>query len=155
MKCPWVILYEDNTHRYPMITTTNMPAVDCPLQDCQYSTGNVDPSVAVELLKLHGLSHTANQGTSAAKVKKVNRPTISNGVTLAEWNYFLTRWSGYVEATGISGKTLIIQLLECCDEQLRRDLTRSTVGTLTSKSSSEIIGNMKKLAVRQENPMVF
>lgn len=138
--------YNDNQQQQ------TMPEVRCPFTDCQYNTGDVETQVAVELLKIHGLSHTTPQG--AAKVEKVNRPSLSAGISPADWNYFETRWTDYVEATAISGKTLIMQLLECCDEQLRRDLTRNTSGSLTSKSSKEILESMKKLAVREENPMV-
>ncbi len=129
-----------------------MSEIECPFPDCSYTTGNVEASVAVELLKIHGLSHAAPQ--NAAKVDKVSRPSISSGISAADWNYFETRWTEYVEATNIKGKTLIIQLLECCDEQLRRDLTRDTVGALTSKTEKDLIEGMKKLAVREENPMV-
>ena len=131
-----------------------MPEVSCPFTGCQYSTGDVIPTLALELLKIHGLSHASQQNTAAAKVEKVTRPSINTGVSPADWKYFETRWSDYVEATSITGKTLIIQLLECCDEQLRRDLTRNTVGSLTSKTSDEILTSIKKLAVREENPMV-
>ena len=68
--------------------------------------------------------------------------------------YFLTRWQDYVEATKIEGKDLIIQLLECCDEQLRKDLTRNAGGSLTNNTASEVLAAVKKLAVREENTMV-
>ena len=34
-----------------------------------------------------------------------------------EWSYFKTRWGDYVEATKITGKDKVIQLLECCDDK--------------------------------------
>jgi hypothetical protein len=129
-----------------------MPETKCPFTDCVYTTGEVDVAIAVELLKIHGLSHVASP--SAAKVEKVHRPSISSGTSAADWNYFETRWKEYVDATNISGKTCIIQLIECCDEELRRDLTRNVTGTLTSKSEKELLESMKQLAVREENPMV-
>ena len=129
-----------------------MPAIKCPYTDCPYTTDDVEANIAVELLKIHGLSHAAPQ--NAAKVEKVSRPSISSGISAADWSYFETRWKEYAEATNIKGKTLILQLLECCDEQLRRDLTRDTIGALTSKSEEELIDGMKKFAVREENPMV-
>ena len=105
-----------------------MPAINCPFPECTFNTGDVDAQLALELLKIHGLGH-ANAGAqthhTAAKAEKVNRPTLVMEGTPEDWNYFLTRWADYEEATGITGKTLILQLLECCDEKLRRDLTRT------------------------------
>lgn len=48
----------------------------------------------------------------------------------------------------------MIQLLECCDEQLWRDLTRNAGGTLADKTEDEVFAAMKALAVREENAMV-
>ncbi len=45
----------------------------------------------------------------------------------------------------------VLQLLECCDEQLRRDLTRVAGGTLADKSEEDVLA---ALAVREENTMV-
>jgi hypothetical protein len=43
---------------------------------------------------------------------------------------FLLRWTDYVAATKLDGKDKVIQLLECCEELLRKDLTRTTGGKL-------------------------
>jgi len=49
-----------------------------------------------------------------------------------------------VRATKLLGAD---KVLECCDEQLRRDLTRNARGTLTEKSEEEVLAAMKVLAV--------
>ena len=49
---------------------------------------------------------------------------------------------------------IVVQLIECCDEKLWTDLTRSAGGSLTSKTEQQILSAMKKLAVREENTMV-
>ena len=46
----------------------------------------------------------------------------------------MTRWTDYAEATKVQGKDKVIQLLECCEEQLRNDLTRNAGGSLTNKT---------------------
>ncbi|CAC5390777.1 unnamed protein product [Mytilus coruscus] len=74
--------------------------------------------------------------------------------TSEEWAYFESRWSDYVEATKIAGRDKVVQLLECCDEQLRKDLTRSAGGSLTNKPVQEMLAAIKKLAVREENTMM-
>ena len=49
---------------------------------------------------------------------------------------------------------MVIQLLECCEETLRRDLTRNNGGTLTGKAEDVVLKAIKQLAVREENVMV-
>ena len=48
----------------------------------------------------------------------------------------------------------MLQLLECCDEQLRRDLTRNAGGTLAGGTEQEVLMAMKALVVWEENVMV-
>ena len=79
---------------------------------------------------------------------------MSSAGTSEEWTYFLSRWKDYVNATKIKDKDLIIQLLECCDETLRRDLTRAQGGSLTTKTEEIVLAAIRQLAVREENTMV-
>ena len=46
------------------------------------------------------------------------------------------------------------KLLECCDEDLRKDLTCAAGETLTEKSEADVLKAIKTLAVREENTMV-
>ena len=73
---------------------------------------------------------------------------------LEDWQYYKSRWDDYVKATKVAGTDKIIQLLECCDEQLRKDLTRDAGHLLTEMTEEEVFAAMKKLAVREENIMV-
>ena len=87
-------------------------------------------------------------------MEKVKRPTVSSAGSSEEWSYFESRWNDYVDARKITGQDKVVQLLECCDEQLRKDPTRSAGGSLTSKTEQEILSAMKKLAVCEENTLV-
>ena len=49
---------------------------------------------------------------------------------------------------------VVIQLLECCEETLRRDLTRNNGGTLTGKAEDVVLKAIKHLAVPEENVLV-
>ena len=133
-----------------------MPAIKCPIPGCDYSTDDVDATIVVQLLQLHQVAHVQPQSspTSAAKVEKFKRPSISISGTSEEWSYFRTRWDEYVAATGIKGTDRVIQLLECCDEELRRDLTLLAGGSLTTKDEKTVLEAIQKLAVRVENIMV-
>ena len=110
------------------------------------------------LLSVHSTgTHTASPASTApaaAKIEKVRRPTVSAAGFSEEWSYFLTRWWDYVEATKVTGKDRVVQLLECCEEQLRKDFTRNTGGLLTNKTVDEVMAAITKLAVRGENTMV-
>ena len=55
--------------------------------------------------------------------QRVKRPTISAAGSREEWTYFLTRWQEYVDATQITGKDKVLQLLECCNDNLHKDIT--------------------------------
>ena len=67
-----------------------------------------------------------------------------------DWNYFIARWSEYKDATGIKDRELVLQLLECCEE-LRKDLTRTTEGSLAGKTEVAVLAAIEQLAVREEN----
>ena len=47
-----------------------------------------------------------------------------------------------------------MQLLECCEEPLRKDLTRTTNDNLTDRSEEQLLSAIRLLAVRKENVMV-
>ena len=84
----------------------------------------------------------------------MKRPVISSAGTPEDWNYFLSRWNDYVEATKVTGEDEVLQLLECCDEELRRYVTRMAGGSLTNNTAEEALAAIRTLAVREESPMV-
>ena len=132
-----------------------MPVVKCPIEGCEYETPDVDPVIAAALITTHATSHqTPSQPTQTARVEKVKRPSISSAGTTEDWQYFKSRWGDYVKATKLEGTDKVIQLLECCDEQLRKDLTRNAGGSLTGMTEDQVLKAMKTLAIREENTMV-
>ena len=107
--------------------------------------------VLLSLINLHGrTAHPVDQAPTpapapgAAKAEKVKRPAILAAGTSEEWAYFEQQWSDYKAATHLTGSDIVFQLLECCDEALRKDLTR-TFGTLASSDEQTILSNMKTL----------
>ncbi len=129
-----------------------MPIIQCPIEGCEYQTPDVESVVAAALITAHAISHQARN--DSAHVEKVKRPTVSSAGTTQDWQYFKSRWNDYVRATRLKGTDKVIQLLECCDDQLRKDLTRNAGGTLTGKTEDEVLAAIRKLAVREENTMV-
>ena len=131
--------------------------IACPIPNCTYATDDVVAIIAVALLNTHAIIHvpTPSTNAAAAKVERVKRPTVTSAGSSEEWEYFLVRWRDYVEATKVTGKDGTIQLLECCDDQLRKDVTRS-IGMgrmLTDRPEEEILTLVRRLAVREENAM--
>ena len=48
----------------------------------------------------------------------------------------------------------MLQLLECCEENLRKDINRNAGRSLANKTEDQVLEAIKKLAVREENAMV-
>ena len=130
-----------------------MPKYKCPFPECTYETADVEDALAAVLISVHSngthvAAPTNSPHTNAAKIERVKRPTISAAGSSEEWTYFLTRWQEYVDATQITGKDKVLQLLECCDDNLRKDITRNAGGSLANKTGEQVH------AVHEENAMV-
>lgn len=134
-----------------------MPSFKCSWANCDYTTEDTEANVAIHLLTLHDGTHrpagTTVTAADKSTAEKVKRPTINQAGTSEEWSYFESRWEDYKNATKIKGDDIIYQLLECCEESLRRDLTR-TYGRLNGQSEQNVLKLIKKLAVRPENILV-
>lgn len=132
-----------------------MAGLVCPFEGCIYAIPEVDPALAAAFLTTHALGHKTKD-TPAVRAEKVRRPDITSAGSTESWLYFRTRWRAYVRATKIAGPDLVVQLLECCDDKLRKDMTRNAGGAvqLEDMSEEEVFTSMKALAVREENPKV-
>ena len=94
-----------------------MPVVQCPIENCEYQTPDVDPVVAVVLIAAHATVHASPHSVvPVAKAEKVKCLCILSSGTTEDWQYFRSRWSDYVRATKLSGTDRVIQLLEYCDD---------------------------------------
>ena len=133
-----------------------MVKLKCPFPDCTFEAENDEPVVTAALLNIHAAAHTATAiaPSTSARADKLKRPSVLLAGTGEEWAYFVTRWNEYRDGTKLTGADIIAQLLECCDDDLRRDLTRAAGGTLTGKGEAEVLAAIKTLAVRQENMML-
>lgn len=93
-----------------------MPSVNCPVPGCTYATPDTEAVIVAALLTTHATLHnsTGAAASGTAKVEKVKRPTIGLSSMSEDWTYFLTRWEEYKEATRVTGREVIVQLIECC-----------------------------------------
>lgn len=75
------------------------PTVDvkCPVDRCEYRPNVTDATLAATLLTIHAQSqHVATPAPShaagaTAKVEKISRPTVDEGISLEDWLYFEQR----------------------------------------------------------------
>lgn len=135
-----------------------MAPISCPVANCTRTfPEDIDAAVLLALLDLHARTDHSAAAPQVPqphiKPESVKRPTVSASGTEEEWQYFLQRWTTYKQATQLTGDQIIFQLLETCEESLRRDLTR-THGDLTRQPEATVLQHIKVLAVRLENPMV-
>lgn len=136
-----------------------MPKHRCPFPDCEYKMADVEDALTAVLISVHSsCTHTtaaaARHPATMAKAEKVQGPTVFAAGSSEEWSYFLTRWNDYVEATNVTGKNGVMQLLKCCDERLRKDLSRNAGSLLADKPIAEVIAAIEKLTMREENTVV-
>ena len=136
-----------------------MAPIECPAPNCtQTFQEDLDPNVLLRLLDLHAqTAHpaptVAPQAMPSTRTEKVRRPNIATSGTSEDWSYFLARWTEYKTATRLQANEVLFQLMECCEEPLRKDITRS-YGSLTGRSEEEALKCIQSLAVKPENVLV-
>ena len=131
---------------------------ECPAPDCDHSFGLITGNALAQLIELHArtahpVPANAAPQPAAAKAEKVRRPVIGLQGTQEDWSYFQNRWAEYKAATKIAGDEVVSQLLETCEEPLRKDLHRC-YGRLDRETEVNVLKYMKILAIRPENIMV-
>ena len=78
---------------------------------------------------------------------------MSKETTSEDWDHFITKWDAYKTATGIADYDATLQLLECCEDSLRKDLHRSH-SKIAMATEIDALAAIKTLAVKAENAMV-
>ena len=130
--------------------------IQCSAPDCNHNFGTATGGALERLIDLHArTAHPPEAPPQANNVKaeKVRRPSITSQGTTEDWTYFKSRWEEYKAATKLAGEDLVYQLLETCEESLRKDLTRC-YGTLVGETEANVLNFIKILAIRPENAMV-
>ena len=134
--------------------------IKCPVSGCKETwEATLPEAVLIRLMDgysihVHPLAPAAAPSPlPAAKAENMRRPTLTSGINSEDYNYFLQSWTDYKTTTSLSGTDIIFQLLESCDEDLRKDLAR-TYGSLSSKSVTSVLEFTQCLAVKKLNIMV-
>ena len=128
-----------------------MSTLDCPLPNCDYSTGEKTEPVAIALLNAHMYIHAqpAQQQPVASVARKgprLDRPSIEAGVSMETWNLFTRKWKIYQEGYSLNDNDGSRHLFQCADSTLG-DALLKTDPDITSKTVTEVLATMKELAV--------
>ena len=116
-----------------------MAEILCPFPECNFTVGEDVPSDCKStVLQLHLAYHQSTRDSTAAQPEKLKRPSISVGSSTEDWSYFQSRWNTYKSATRLSGEAIMVQMLECCDEALRKDLNRVYKNAITKMNESKL-----------------
>ena len=141
-----------------MTTPTDAKStIKCPITNCGFEVGNNIPDDCKSVhYQLHLVEHQtiASSANLPTKAEKLKRPCISVANSTEDWNYFISRWNNYKVATKLTGMETTVQLLECCEETLRKDLTRVHRNSLSSLDENGLLKAIKCLAVVEENVLV-
>lgn len=119
--------------------------VHCPIEGCNYTATHAEAAVVVAMLNIHATTHAAapREPGVSAKMEKIRRPSIALSGTAETWSYFLTRWGEYKRGTKLVGSDVVTQLLECCEEDLRKDLTRAAGKSLVDSDEKDVLAAME------------
>ena len=130
IQCPYLECNFETIDAADALACSNMVVVQYPYPEGNFETIDAADALSATLLQIHASgthsnttparTHLTANTAATARVEKVRRPTVTTGGTSEEWSYFNVRWQDYVTATKTSGRDLVIQFLECCDEDLQK-----------------------------------
>ena len=134
-------------------TMTPPPPMQCSAEDCSYTTPSNIPTyeLVIRALEIHTqtvhLPHTQPHGST--KTEKPKRPTLTTGMSEAEWEFFIHRWDRYKRQTNLSGQGLLDELWATLDLELERLAFHDN---LQASTATELLGAIKTLAVTVLHP---
>ena len=120
-----------------------MATIKCPAPNCDIEWP-ADTPTDIHSATAHAAPARVPAPTTAVRAEKIRRPMVSAAGSSETWAYFVQRWTDYKQATHLNDSDTVFQLLECCDEELRKDLS----------GEETVLKNIKTLAVSKENVMI-
>ena len=129
-----------------------MVVYTCEFGRCEWKLDTDNLETYATLYKIH-VSATHAQPTSNAKAEKAKRPELASDVSDEDWSYFTSRWDHYKKAANVTGDDVVTQLMECCNEQLRREHHRTFSGA-GATTEDALLAELKQIAVSKRNKAV-
>ena len=99
-----------------------------------------------------GVGGDQTQVSRGERKAQLDRPTIDEGATEADWSFFKSEWDRYAAATSLSGGAALTQLWSTCSQELRKALHND--GASTEKDLGRLLQRIKSLAVKRSNNLV-
>ena len=124
--------------------------LNCKFENCDWKSPDGSLDSVIKLLEIHVNSRDSSV---SAKPERAKRPEIGAELSDEDWNYFLSRWKSYKKSTNLSGEDIVLQLLECCCEELRRNHHRNFPAE-QKLTEDMLLAQIKKIAVRVKNRAV-
>ena len=133
-----------------------MPVIKCPFPGCDFEVKeDVPDDCKSSVLNIHLVYHQQTHASiNSGKAIKLSRPILAAENSTEDWIYFVTRWDSYKSATKLQGAEVTAHLLECCDEALRKDLSRVHRNSLPAMDEVNLLKAIKRLAVIEESTLV-
>ena len=133
------------------------PPMQCSAPGCEFKTPENIPTYdqCIQVLSLHVTAAHAVQPAAAAatsKPDKLKRPTLTDGITEADWVWFEDRWERYKESTGLEGNNVVNQLWDCASDDLARRCYEA--GPSKAITEKDLLARMKRLAIKAQNKLV-
>ena len=130
--------------------------MECDVVGCGFKTPDGIPTYdqCLQRLQIHANSVHIQRAASAASSKpdKLRRPSISEGITEADWVWFEDRWTRYKESTGLEGKDIVNQLWDCANKELARRCYEA--GNNKDITEDELLRRLKRLSIKAQNKLV-
>lgn len=128
-----------------------MVNAQCPIQGCDFQTGEFPAVVVAQLLSTHTtVAHTvaAPAAPQAAhrRAPKVDRPALSDSIEEETWNEFEQNWRIFVRANDVQEADQVVQLYSCCTNSLKSKIT-AVHHNFLERPIQELLPLLKALAV--------
>lgn len=132
-------------------------ALPCPAPACEYSTTELEPAIAIQMLEIHrATNHVATPAAGGNKAEKPRRPLLElpgESVDETGWALFLHEWQRY-KVLGNLTENLSAHLQDCLSPEINRILYSTHGPLLTTQNEATVLNNIKSLVVRARNPLV-
>ena len=146
--------------------------LECPAPSCEkgaeggvFQTEPMEEMRAWQMLEMHiRFNHPLEEGDrqqqpvhggAGPKVEKVPRPTLGKGLSEDKFVHFERLWRRYRRSANLKdGQQVRDQLLSCCNDELAEDLGNLFGDTLEEMNESQLLQEMRKLAIVSQNHLV-
>ena len=139
-----------------------MPAIDCPVADCDWKTQDLSgefaailhTSLSVHVRTAHPQPASDLASESVSTKLKLKPPSIGPGCDPDQWCHFKRQWEMYKKVMKLGNTELATGLFYCCEDDLKSTLMRDMQGDISAMAEADLLAAIKRLAVKDESVLV-